>query len=86
MNTCAAAHAPIAPSPHPLAQMWHQLAARWAAHLQTMQERHDAELMAQLNEHTLRDIGAPERWVERAALRRETEGLRLSDLRQWRSG
>ena len=86
MNTCTAAQSPVAAPLHPLAQMWHGLAARWATHLEETRQRREAEMMSELNEDTLRDIGAPERWVERASYRRETEDLRLIELRQWRNG
>ena len=86
MNTCTLDHAPVAQPSHPLAQMWHGLAARWAAHLEALRERRDAELMSELNVDTLRDIGAPERWVDRAAYRRQADDMRLGDLRQWRGG
>lgn len=42
--------------------------------------------MSELSKETLQDIGAPDRWVERAMLRRERENIRLLELRQWRNG
>lgn len=75
-----------APSPHPLVLVWHQLAARWAGHLEQVRRRREMDAMSELGDETLRDIGAPERWVERATRRREQEENRLLDLRQWRGG
>lgn len=69
-----------------IAHLWHQLANGWSRHLQASRELHETEAMSELNADTLRDIGAPERWVERAVQRRETEEIKLQELRQWRNG
>lgn len=84
MNTSTLTRADA--SLHPLAQMWHRLAARWAGHLEEARKAQEDEAMSRLNEDTLRDIGAPERWVARAVYRREMEGQQLQELRQWRNG
>ncbi|MBX3621061.1 MAG: hypothetical protein KF891_13915 [Rhizobacter sp.] len=73
-------------SGQPLAQVWHRLAARWAEHLNDVRQAREAEALTQLSVDTLRDIGAPESWVARAAHRREIEQQRLRELRQWRAG
>jgi hypothetical protein len=85
MNTNLA-HDCCPPSPHPLLLAWHQLAARWSGHLEQVRRQREMDMMSELSEETLRDIGAPERWVERAAMRREVEESRLLALRQWRNG
>lgn len=74
------------PSAHPLTLAWQAIAHRWAAHLEAQRRLREAEALCHLNADTLRDIGAPERWVERAVAMREAEKLRLLQLRQWRSG
>ncbi len=73
-------------SPHPLVQLWHVIAARWATHLEDARKAREFDFMHDLSADTLRDIGAPEQWVTRATARSESQQLRLGDLRQWRDG
>lgn len=85
MNTqacCAEAAAPI----NPVAQMWHALGARWAAHLEAMRRAHEFDFTADLSADTLRDIGAPEQLISQASARHESRQQRLWALRQWRDG
>jgi hypothetical protein len=93
MNTsshpaCCTAEAPAlhSPSSSAVGQLWHGLAERWARHLETARQVQETEMMSELSADTLRDIGAPERWVERSVYRREAEELRLQEMRQWRNG
>ena len=73
-------------SPHPLTQLWHAIAARWAAHLEDARKAREFDFVNDLSADTLRDIGAPEQWVSRALAQRESQQRRLGDLRQWRDG
>lgn len=75
-----------APRPHILANAWQSLRARWSEHLENRRRAREAEALAELNEETLRDIGAPERWVARAVHRVEVQQRQLLEMRQWRGG
>lgn len=86
MNTSILSRVASVESPRFLARVWHRLAARWAGHLEHARKARDVETMSQLNADTLRDIGAPERWVARSLYRREMELQHLQALRQWRDG
>lgn len=92
MNTsqfqaCCAAEPAVFHSPsNAMVQLWHGLAARWARHLEEARRVQETEVMSELSADTLRDIGAPERWVERSVYRREAEEMRLQEMRQWRNG
>jgi hypothetical protein len=85
MNTTACQPHPTL-SPHPVAQLWHAIAARWASHLEAQRKAHEFDFVADLSVDTLRDIGAPEHVVARALGRRESQQHRLNELRQWRGG
>jgi hypothetical protein len=78
----AALHSPSSA----MVQLWHALAGRWARHLEEARKFHETEVMSELSADTLRDIGAPERWVERSVYRREAEEMRVQEMRQWRNG
>jgi hypothetical protein len=71
---------------HPVAQLWHAIASRWSAHLEAARKAQEFDFVEHLSAETLRDIGAPERLVSRAAVRRESQQQRLMELRQWRDG
>ncbi len=73
-------------SPHRVAQLWHAIAARWAAHLEAARKAQEFDFVADLSVDILRDIGAPERLVLQAEVRRESQQQRLWELRQWRGG
>ena len=73
-------------SPHPIAQLWHGIATRWAAHLEAARKAHEFDFADELSAETLRDIGAPDRLVSEAAARRESQEQRLLSMRQWRDG
>jgi hypothetical protein len=73
-------------SPHPAAQLWHAIAARWSAHLEGARKAHEFDFVSDLSASTLRDIGAPEHLVSQAVDRRESQQQRMLDLRQWRGG
>lgn len=82
MTTCPDA----ALSTHPVAQLWHAIASRWSAHLEAARKAQEFDFVEQLSAETLRDIGAPERLISQAEVRRESQQQRLLDLRQWRDG
>jgi len=82
MTTCPEATL----SPHPLAQLWHGIAARWATHLEAARKAQEFDFADELSADTLRDIGAPDHLVSQAAARRESQEQRLYALRQWRDG
>jgi hypothetical protein len=92
MNTshnqaCCAAESQVLHNPaSAMVQLWHALAHRWERHLVEARKAQETEVMSELSADTLRDIGAPERWVERSVYRREAEELRLQEMRQWRNG
>ncbi|MGY4830418.1 hypothetical protein ACVNIS_17745 [Sphaerotilaceae bacterium SBD11-9] len=75
-----------ASSPHPVAQLWHGIAARWAAHLEAARKAREFSFVADLSADTLRDIGAPEEMVAQAQERSDSRQQRMLDLRQWRGG
>ena len=78
-----AVHRPV----NPIARLWQAIAARWAAHLEAEREAHAFDLVADLSADTLRDIGAPEQLISRAAVREEERDRRVDEpLRQWRGG
>lgn len=78
-----ATHRPV----NPIAQLWQAIAARWAAHLEAARQAHEFDFVADLSADTLRDIGAPEQMIVRAAERREELHRRVCEpLRQWRNG
>ncbi len=72
--------------PHPVAHLWHVLAARWAAHLESARKAQEFDFVEDLSPETLRDIGAPDGLISRAKGRRESQQSRLLELRQWRDG
>ena len=74
------------PSPHPIAQLWRAIAARWASHLEAQRKAHEFDFTVDLSADTLRDIGAPEQLISQATMKREAQQQRLWDLRQWRGG
>lgn len=82
MSTCPEATL----STHPVAQLWHAIASRWSAHLEAARKAQEFDFVEHLSADTLRDIGAPERLISQAAVRRESQQQRLMELRQWRDG
>lgn len=85
MNYAAGPDCP-APALHPLLHTWRWIAARWRGHLDRMRCEREMDAMSELSRETLREIGAPNGWIESAALRREREKIHLLELRQWRNG
>ncbi|MEO8154040.1 MAG: hypothetical protein ABI605_13300 [Rhizobacter sp.] len=81
-SSCTEASLPL----NPMAQLWHAIAARWAAHLEETRKAREFDFTSDLSAETLRDIGAPEQMISNAAARREWQQQRLWDLRQWRGG
>jgi hypothetical protein len=73
-------------STHPVAQLWHVIASRWAAHLEAARKAQEFDFVEDLSAQTLRDIGAPDGLISQAAVRRESQRQRLLALRQWRDG
>ena len=85
MNTTTCRTEPLL-SPHPVSQLWHAIAARWAAHLESARRAQEFDFVSDLSADTLRDIGAPEQVISQAIGRRESQQQRMLDLRQWRGG
>ncbi len=78
---------PVTPLPtHPVAQLWHAIASRWAAHLAAARKAQEFDFVEDLSVETLRDIGAPDRLISQATVRRESQQHRLLAMRQWRDG
>jgi hypothetical protein len=78
-----ATHRPV----NPIAQLWQAIAARWADHLEATRQAREFDFAADLSADTLRDIGAPEQMISRAAVRQEERNRRVYEpMRQWRNG
>lgn len=82
----AASHPLVPRSANLVAPWWQVVAARWAAHLEAARKAREFDFAHELSADTLRDIGAPDRLVSQAELRRESLQQRLWELRQWRDG
>jgi hypothetical protein len=85
MNTTTCRPEPTL-STHPVSQLWHAIAARWAAHLESARKAHEFDFAQDLSADTLRDIGAPDHLVSRAQDRLESQQQRVLAQRQWRDG
>lgn len=85
MNNASCSPEATLPS-NPIAQLWHAIVVRWASHLEDVRKAREFDFVTDLSADTLRDIGAPEQWISRAAGRRETHQQHLWELRQWRDG
>jgi len=82
----AASHSPASRSAAPAAAWWRVVAARWAAHLETLHKAREFDFASELSAKTLRDIGAPDRLISQAEVRRQSHEQHLWALRQWRDG